>query len=257
VLTSSGQSHTITDGGPSLHHDPPRARYPRGVTWFVSVQIIAPRATRCRRPHSARPSPAGSCPYRGAADSRLLADRVRAGWMITATARAAGVSRQTGSKWWHRAEIGCLADRTSAVYRQTRRHAAALVERLCARRRSQLRVGPHVLGWESGLARSSVYAILRREGLSRLDRLEPRPPVVRYERDRPGELVHLDTKMLGQIGPGGGHRIHGVDARDRHRGIGCVVPGVSETRERRELQLRLRFRRAITALRAMAQRLLP
>ena len=39
-------------------------------------------------------------------------------------------------------------------------------------------------------------------------------------RDRPGELVHLDTKMLGRIGPGGGHRIHGVDARDRHRGIG-------------------------------------
>jgi len=150
---------------------------------------------------------------------RLLADRVRAGWTITAAARAAGISRQTGSKWWHRAQMGCLADRTSTVDHQARRHPAELVEQLCARRR-ELRVGPHVLAWESGLARSSVYAIGRREGLGRLDRLEPRPPVVRYERDRPGELVHLDTKMLGRIGPGGGHRIHGVDARDRHRGIG-------------------------------------
>jgi transposase InsO family protein len=149
----------------------------------------------------------------------LLAGRVRAGWTITAAARAVGISRQTGSKWWHRAERGWPVDGTSAVRHQARQHPTEFVEQLCARRR-ELRVGPHVLAWESGLARSSVYAILRREGLDRLDRLEPRPPVVRYERDRPGELVHLDTKMLGRIGPGGGHRIHGVDARDRHRGIG-------------------------------------
>jgi transposase InsO family protein len=89
-------------------------------------------------------------------------------------------------------------------------------------RRTELRAGPHVLAWESGLPRSTVYAELARRGLNRLDRLEPRPPVVRYERDRPGELVHLDTKMLGRIGPGGGHRVHGRTAggKDRHRGIG-------------------------------------
>ena len=46
---------------------------------------------------------------------RLLADRIRAGWTITAAARAVGISRQTGSTWWHRAELGWLADRTSAV----------------------------------------------------------------------------------------------------------------------------------------------
>ena len=73
---------------------------------------------------------------------------------------------------------------------------------------------------EAGLARSSVYAILRREGLGRLDRLEPRPAVVRYERERPGELVHLDTKMLGRIRPGGGHRIHGRQSGDPHHGLG-------------------------------------
>jgi transposase InsO family protein len=97
-------------------------------------------------------------------------------------------------------------------------HAPELVARLCARRR-ELRVGPHVLAWKAGLAPSTAYAILRRRGLSRLDRLEPRPPVVRYERARPGELVHLDTKMLGRIGPGGGHGIPGIKV-NQHRGIG-------------------------------------
>ena len=147
----------------------------------------------------------------------LLADRIRTGWTITAAARAAGVSRQTGSKWWRRARLGELADRRSVVRVQAQAHAPELVARLCARRR-ELRVGPHVLAWEAGLAPSTAYAILRRRGLSRLDRLEPRRPVVRYERARPGELVHLDTKMLGRI-DGVGHRVTG-DRRTRNRGIG-------------------------------------
>ena len=57
---------------------------------------------------------------------RLLADRIRAGWTITAAARAVGISRQTGSTWWHRAELGWLADRTSAVYHQARQPQAPL-----------------------------------------------------------------------------------------------------------------------------------
>ena len=153
---------------------------------------------------------------------QLLVNRVRDGWTITKAADAAGISRQTGSKWLWRfrreGEPG-LADRSSAVHHQARAHPADLVEQVCARR-LELHAGPHVLGWEAGLARSTIYAFLRRHGLSRLDRLEPRPPVVRYERERPGELVHLDTKMLGRIGPGGGHRIHGHGARDKYRGIG-------------------------------------
>ena len=136
----------------------------------------------------------------------ILVDRIASGWTITAAAQAAGISRQTGSKWWWRyraqGSLG-LADRRSVVRRQARAHPPELVERLCARRR-ELRVGPHVLAWEAGVARSTVYSFLRRAGLSRLDRLEPREPVVRYERERPGELVHLDTKMLGRIRPGGG-----------------------------------------------------
>jgi transposase InsO family protein len=137
---------------------------------------------------------------------RLLVDRASAGWSIRRAADAAGISRQTGSKWIGRfrreGEPG-LVDRSSAVHRQVRAHPPDLVARVCARRR-ELRVGPHVLGWEIGLPRSSVHALLRREGLGRLDRLEPRPAVVRYERERPGELIHLDTKQLGRIRPGGG-----------------------------------------------------
>ena len=137
---------------------------------------------------------------------QLLVDRVSSGWTITRAADAAGISRQTGSKWlWRSRREGepGLADRSSAVHRQARAHPAALVDAVCARR-LETRTGPHVLGWESGLARSTVYAFLRRSGLSRLDRLEPGPPAVRYERERTGELVHLDTKKLGRIPPGGG-----------------------------------------------------
>ena len=153
---------------------------------------------------------------------QLLVEPVRSGWTITRAAQAAGISRQTGSKWigrFRREGASGLVDRRSAVHRQARAHPAALVEAVCARR-LELRAGPHVLGWETGLPRSTVYALLRRNGLGRLDRLEPRPPVVRYERERPGELVHLDTKQLGRIGPGGGHRIHGAGVRDKFRGIG-------------------------------------
>jgi transposase InsO family protein len=147
----------------------------------------------------------------------LLARRIRAGWTISRAADAAGISRQTGSKWWHRSASGEYGDRSSAPHRPVMRHEPAVVVGLCARRR-ELRVGPHVLAWEAGLAPSTAYAILRRHDLGRLDRLEPRAPVVRYERVRPGELVHLDTKMLARI-DGPGHRAHG-DRRIRHRGIG-------------------------------------
>ena len=146
----------------------------------------------------------------------LLAERIRSGWSITKAADAAGISRQTGSKWWRRSKAGEYADRSSAPLRPAVRHGPTVVSALCARRR-ELRVGPHVLAWEARLAPSTAYAILRRHGLGRLERLEPRPPVVRYERARPGELVHLDTKQLGRIPGGGGHRLHG---RSDHRPSG-------------------------------------
>lgn len=153
---------------------------------------------------------------------RTLVDRVAAGWTITRAAEAAGVSRQTGSKWVRRSrcegETG-LRDRSSAVHHQAGAHPPEVAAAVCARR-LELRVGPHVLGWQSGLPRSTVYAILRRASLNRLDRIDPRPPVVRYERERPGELVHLDTKQLARVPEGGGYHFVGRAVRTEQKGTG-------------------------------------
>lgn len=152
----------------------------------------------------------------------ILVKRIAGGWPVSRAARAAGISRQTGSKWWNRYRrhgLPGLVDRRSTVRHQPRALDAATVDELCRLRR-QLRVGPHRLAWRTGLSRSTIYAVLRRRRLSRLDRLEPRLPVIRYERAAPGELVHLDTKSLGRIPVGGGHRIHGRQAGDRHCGLG-------------------------------------
>jgi transposase InsO family protein len=75
--------------------------------------------------------------------------------------------------------------------------------------------------------RSTVGTVLRRLGLGRLKRLDPPAPVVRYQRQRPGELVHIDTKKLGKIGIG--HRITGrrTGMVNRHRGIGWEYLHVS------------------------------
>ncbi len=152
----------------------------------------------------------------------ILVERVTGGWTISAATRAAGISRQTGSKWWHRYRREGphgLIDRRSVVHHQARAHDIAVSDELCRLRR-QLRVGPHRLAWQTGLPRSTVYAILQRHGLERLARLEPRPQVIRYERAAAGELLHLDTKRLGRIGAGGGRWISGHQGKDRHRGIG-------------------------------------
>jgi len=71
------------------------------------------------------------------------------------------------------------------------------------------------------MARSTVYGVLRRHALSRLDHTDRASgAVVRYQRAHPGELVHLEVKKLGRIPDGGGHRIHGRAAAKRERGIG-------------------------------------
>lgn len=126
---------------------------------------------------------------------------VEQGWSVTAAARAANVSRQTASKWVGRFRAegeGGLRDRSTRPRRIHRRIAAEVV-RAIERLRVSERMGPHRIGWALGLAASTVYAVLRRLGLHRLKRLEPRPEVIRYEWSAPGDLVHLDTKKLGRI----------------------------------------------------------
>ena len=73
--------------------------------------------------------------------------------------------------------------------------------------RRQRMTGPQIAR-TLGMARSTVGLILRRLGLGRLALLDPKPPIIRYERDRPGEMIHLDIKKLGRIN-GVGHRFTG------------------------------------------------
>jgi transposase InsO family protein len=125
---------------------------------------------------------------------------IAAGTPIPAAAAAAGASRATGYRWWGRyVRDGWagLEDRRSTPRRQPRRlSAAAEREILAAREHSG--AGPLTLGALLGRPASTVGKVLRRRGRSRLPR-EPRPPVVRYERARPGELLHIDTKKLGRF----------------------------------------------------------
>jgi len=146
---------------------------------------------------------------------RRLVSLVAGGMTITAAAVIVGCSRQTGSKWVGRSRRGeCLQDRSSRP-RCSPRRTPAWVEECVLAARAQLRVGPHVLGWLLGLAASTVHAILARHGVSRL-RPRVREEVVRYERERAGELVHVDVKKLGRIALPG-HRVTGDRSR-RARG---------------------------------------
>jgi transposase InsO family protein len=79
--------------------------------------------------------------------------------------------------------------------------------------------GPHRLAYALGRPRSTIYGVLRRERISRLSFIDrPTRTVVRYERAKPGELLHVDVKKLGRIRPGGGWRIHGPEFGQPGRG---------------------------------------
>jgi transposase InsO family protein len=150
---------------------------------------------------------------------RLLVDRVLIeGWPAATAAEMLGVSRATAYKWLRRyraeGQAG-LEDRSARPLHRPRALPEREVRRILVVRR-RLRIGPHRLGPLLGHSRSTVYGVLRRHGQSRLahaDRLTGAP--VRYVRERPGELLHVDVKRLGRVPPGGGHRILGESARNR------------------------------------------
>jgi transposase InsO family protein len=151
----------------------------------------------------------------------LLASRVEAGWSVKRAAEAAGVSERTAYKWLSRHRLGGERrhhDRSSAPSRCPRRtppQRVIEIERLRRERLTGARIAQAL-----GMARSTVGAVLRRLGLGRLSALQPREPENRYERARPGELIHIDIKSLGRI-DGVGHRITGKrSGQTRNRGIG-------------------------------------
>jgi transposase InsO family protein len=143
---------------------------------------------------------------------RLIVLRVgEEGWSLAAAAEAAGVSERTAAKWvarWRAEGEAGLLDRSSAPRRRPTRLAADRVAAIEALRR--LRMTAAEIAECLSMALSTVSRWLRRIGLGRLSRLAPPEPANRYERRRPGELVHLDVKKLGRISKrGAGHRVTG------------------------------------------------
>ena len=133
--------------------------------------------------------------------------------------RALGVSRRTVYKWigrWEAEGEAGLRDRSSRPHVSPTRLARWQVKRI--RRLRKRRWTGRKIARRLSLPRSTVSLWLRRLGMGRLWDLEPKEKPLRYERSRPGELVHIDTKKLGRIGCVG-HRIHG-DRRRASRGVG-------------------------------------
>jgi transposase InsO family protein/transposase len=143
---------------------------------------------------------------------RRLARRVvEEGWSLTEAAEAAEVSDRSASKWVTRyraeGEAGLL-DRSSAPHQVANRTPEDRVQVIAALRRLRF-TGPEIAELLE-IATSTVSAVLKRIGLGKLSRLEPPEPVRRYEKKRPGELLHIDVKKLGRIGAkGAGHRATG------------------------------------------------
>lgn len=182
---------------------------------------------------------------------RRLCERVDAGRPICHVAAEAGIARQTLGRWYsrwvHEGEAG-LQDRSSRPHDCPHQTSAEIEAEVCRLRRER-KLGPVQL--VAVLARagttvpaSTIYRILVRHGISRLRDLDVsgadlREPVVRYEYDEPGGLIHVDVKKLGRIPDGGGHRVHArgsaahrqgerarhAAARARKKAGGRVGPG--------------------------------
>ena len=142
-----------------------------------------------------------------------------AGQSPQAAAAACGASRATGYRLWRRYREGgwaALGDRPPVPKRQPRRLSRELEQRILAAREAA-KAGPLIVAGQLGVPASTVWKVLRRHGVSRL-RLPAREPVQRYERARPGELLHVDIKKLGRFWTIG-KRVYG-DRLTRNRRAG-------------------------------------
>jgi transposase InsO family protein len=140
---------------------------------------------------------------------RLLVRRIEEeGWSLMAAAEAAGISERSARKWrdrWRAEGEEGLLDRSSAPRRVPSRTPQASIEAIAALRR--LRMTAAEIAETLGLALSTVSLWLKRIGLGKRSRLEPPEPPNRYERKRPGELIHVDVKKLGRFGAAGKRQV--------------------------------------------------
>ena len=145
------------------------------------------------------------------------------GMSVAAAAASQGMGRSTLYRWLARRRAEGwegLRDRSSRPQRSPRRTAEA-VEAAILEARERTRAGPVLIGAELGLAPSTVGAVLRRHGCSRLPR-PPREPARRYEREQPGELLHVDIKQYARFRQPG-WRVYG-DGRKRSPGAAASTP---------------------------------
>lgn len=166
----------------------------------------------------------GVCPpgrMRYSLESRCrIVQLILAGSSPQVAAAACGASRATGYRLWRRYLEGgwaALADRPPVPKRQPRRLSSELELRILTAR-AYAKAGPLIVAGQLGLPASTVWKVLRRYGVSRLPR-PARGPVVRYERERPGELLHVDIKKLGRFWTLGKRALGDeVGNRNRHAG---------------------------------------
>jgi transposase InsO family protein len=167
----------------------------------------------------------------GLAGRRELVLAVESGMTLKQAAACFSVSPATVHRWWHRwleggRAVSALCDRSSRPHRQPRRLSAAEEEPILRARR-ETNLGPGRLAGIVRRARSTVWKVLFRHGVSRRPRGQ-RQSYRRYEWSRPGALLHMDVKKLARFSVPG-HRVTGDrSSKDLHRGIGydhlhCVV----------------------------------
>ncbi|MGP5007404.1 IS481 family transposase [Brachybacterium tyrofermentans] len=153
-----------------------------------------------------------------------LADLINAqGWSVRRAAERFQVSPATASKWAQRARTGAsMTDRSSRPHRSPARIAQRIERRIVALRFTR-RWGPHRIGYHLRMPRSTVERVLHRYRMPILMHVDQatglpvrRPKPVRYERGRPGDLIHVDIKKQGRIPDGGGHRMLGRTIGNRN-----------------------------------------
>ncbi len=161
---------------------------------------------------------------------RLLITRVVAeGRPVAHVVKELGCSRATGYKWlarWRAEGDSGLHDRSCVAHRLPAKTPAELEQRVC-QLRQQHKLGPRRLAPLVGLPASTVHAVLTRHGLHRLAWLDrPTGQIIhRYERERPGELIHVDVKKIGRLRDGGGWRVLGRDSPEHRRAREAVRVG--------------------------------
>jgi transposase-like protein len=159
----------------------------------------------------------------------LLIDRVVVQhWPVAHAAKAMGISRQCAYRWlrrWRMEGEAGLLDRTSRPHRSPTRTPSVIEQAVLADRREHRR-GPAWIAARHPVCARTVSRVPRRHGSPHLVALDPitgevirasKTTAVRYERDEPGELVHMDVKKIGRIPAGGGWRARGRAATSEHK----------------------------------------